>query len=379
MEKYSRPTHIFSEKQFDKNLHELVSSTKEAGLRVLLALKGYNPIHSKGIVSRHCYGIAVSSLYEAKIAKMTYEGEIHTYLPAYDDDTFEHLMEYTDVVVFNSHSDLQRFGDRVPKHIKIDIRVNIQHENTQAVVFDGYNPNLPFCRFGITREELLVEDLERYNVTGIHFHALNSQGSKDLSDALDSLERKFGHILPRMERLNMGGGHKVCTGLYDYEKLSECVKRMSENYGLNVYIEPSEFVYTNVGVLKAKVLSILKNECNIAILNVSAKNHMPDLLESPYYHAEIEEGTHGRGEAKYTYTLGGNTCLTGDVIGDYSFDAPLKVGDTITFLDQTAYTSVQSHHFNGVAQPDIIVLDEDGNISSEQRDSFEAYCRTLTA
>lgn len=375
---FTRPTHVFNESQFELNLMRLNELQRSCGLRVLLALKGYNPAHSNHLVNEYLTGVAVSSQYEAQCSSEVYNGEIHTYLPAYDDTTFDELMKHSSHVVFNSHQDLERFAHRVPPNVKIDIRVNIQHENTQAVVFDGYNPNLPRCRFGITMAELKEDDIEKYNVTGIHFHALNSQGSGDLSDACETLERKFGHILHKVERLNMGGGHKICHPDYDYELLESIVTTLRRRYKLDaIYIEPSEYVYTGVGVLKARVLSILQNEGDIAILNVSAKNHMPDILESPYYYAEMEEGRHGRGEDKYVYTLGGNTCLTGDVIGDYSFPEPLQVGQILTFIDQTAYTTVQSQHFNGVAKPDLLVINNDGQVLYQKIDSYETYRSTL--
>ena len=374
---FKRPTHIFDEARFEKNLKELAGLRESTGLKTLLALKGYNPLHSADLVNRHLDGVAVSSLYEARSASEAYTGEIHTYCPAYDLETFGELMGYSSHVVFNSHQDLERFAPRVPAGVKIDIRINLQHENTKTTVFDGYNPNKRFSRFGITMAEFRPEDIAKYNVTGIHFHALSSQGADELKDCTETLERKFPGLLHQVERLNMGGGHLVCHLDYDYALLSETVMYLKKTFGLDIYIEPSEHVYTGVGVLKARVLSVIFNEIPIAILNVSTKNHMPDVLESPYYFAEIEEGQHGRGEDKHTYILGGNTCLTGDVIGDYSFSEPLRVGDIITFTDQTAYTLVQSHHFNGVPKPDLVVLDVDGNIKSECRDSYERYLQTV--
>lgn len=372
-----RPTHIFDERKFEENLALLKRFKDSCGLKVLLALKGYNPLHSAALVGQYLDGVAASSLNEARSSKENYAGEVHTYCPAYDEDTFDVLMQQSSHVVFNSHQDLARFALRVPKHVKIDIRLNLQHQDMEAEVFEGYNPNKPFSRFGITADEFKPEDIEKYNVTGVHFHALCSQGAADLQGCVGALERKFPGLLERVERLNMGGGHMVCREGYDYDLLAKLVVRLRETYGLTVYIEPSEHVYAGVGVLKARVLSLIHNEVPIAILNVSAKNHMPDVLESPDYNIELEEGALGRDVLEYGYILGGNTCLTGDVIGDYSFSAPLKLDDTITFIDQTAYTLVQCHHFNGVAQPDLVVIGTDGNVKLERRDDYTRYLTTV--
>lgn len=372
-----RPTHIFDEARLEQNLAELKSFKESCGLKILLALKGYNPLHSSELVSRYLDGVAASSVNEARSSSENYKGEVHTYCPAYDEDTFDELMRYSSHVVFNSHQDLARFAGQVPEGVQIDIRLNLEHADMETAVFDGYNPNKPFSRFGITAAEFHADDIEKYGVTGVHFHALCSQGAVDLKACVETLEKNFPGLLNKVSRINMGGGHLVCREGYDYELLASVVTRLKSTYGLEVYIEPSEHVYAGVGVLKARVLSLIQNDVPIAILNVSAKNHMPDVLESPDYNVEIEEGQFGRGLDTHTYILGGNTCLTGDVIGDYSFPHKLNVGDTITFTDQTAYTLVQCHHFNGVAQPDLIVLDPNGNIKLERKDSYERYLTTV--
>ncbi len=372
-----RPTHIFDEGRFEQNLMELKNFKDNCGLKILLALKGYNPLHSAGLVSKYLDGVAASSSNEARSSSENYQGEVHTYCPAYDEDTFDELMHYSSHVVFNSHQDLARFAHRVPDHVMIDLRLNLQHEDMETAVFDGYNPNKPHSRFGITAAEFLPDDIERYGVTGVHFHALCSQGAIDLKGCVEALENKFPGMLNKVNRINMGGGHLVCHKDYDYDLLKSIVERLRSIYDLEVYIEPSEHVYTGVGVLKARVLSIIHNEHPIAILNVSAKNHMPDILESPDYNVDIEEGSFGQGNDKYSYILGGNTCLTGDVIGAYSFPQELKLNDTITFTDQTVYTLVQCHHFNGVHQPDLIVLDRDGNIKLKREDDYSRYMSTV--
>ncbi|WP_448569579.1 hypothetical protein [Thalassotalea ganghwensis] len=372
-----RPTHIFDECQFEKNLAELKAFKESCGLKILLALKGYNPLHSADLVNQYLDGIAASSLNEARSSFEHYQGEIHTYCPAYDEDTFDELMRYSSHVVFNSHQDLARFAHRVPKHVSIDIRLNLQHDGMETDVFAGYNPNKPHSRFGITAAEFKPDDIEKYGVTGVHFHALCSQGAADLKSCVIALQEKFPNLLQQVQRINMGGGHMVCRPDYDYDTLAGVVKGLQNDFNLDVYIEPSEHVFANVGVLKARVLSLVNNEMPIAILNVSAKNHMPDIMESPDYNVNIAEGSFGHNERAYPYMLGGNTCLTGDVIGGYSFDKPLAIDDCITFLDQTPYTQVQCHHFNGVNQPDFVVLDTQGKVKHHRVDDYQRYLTTV--
>lgn len=372
-----RPTHIFDEGQFETNLAKLKQFKDSCGLKILLALKGYNPLHSAEFVGRYMDGVAASSLNEARSSAEHYQGEMHTYCPAYDEDSFDELMGYSTHVVFNSHQDLARFAPRVPKGVKIDIRLNLEHEEMETPVYAGYNPNKPHSRFGITSAEFKVEDIERYGVTGVHFHALCSQGASDLKGCIGALETKFPELLTLVKRINMGGGHRVCREDYDYDTLASVVHHLKAKYDLEVYIEPSEHVYANVGVLKARVLSLIHNEVPIAILNVSAKNHMPDILESPDYNVSITEGYFGNDQGKYPYNIGGNTCLTGDVIGNYSFDTPLMLDDCITFLDQTPYTLVQCHHFNGVNQPDFVVIDRDKKIKRHRIDDHDRYLTTV--
>ncbi|WP_440875510.1 hypothetical protein [Thalassotalea sp. PLHSN55] len=371
-----RPTHIFDEGQFEKNLAALKKFKESCNLNILLALKGYNPLHSADLVNQYLDGVAASSLNEARSSFEHYQGEIHTYCPAYDEDTFDELMRYSSHVVFNSHQDLARFAHRVPKQVKIDIRLNLEHHDMETQVFAGYNPNKPYSRFGITVAEFKPEDIERYGVTGVHFHALCSQGAGDLKSCVNALTVKFPTLLEQVERINMGGGHMVCRPDYDYQTLAEVVCDLQQKFNLTVYIEPSEHVFANVGVLKARVLSLVTNEIPIAILNVSAKNHMPDVMESPDYNVMISEGNFGD-EKKHCYMLGGNTCLTGDVIGRYSFDQPLALDDCITFLDQTPYTQVQCHHFNGVNQPDFVVLDTQGNVKHHRVDDYQRYLTSV--
>jgi carboxynorspermidine decarboxylase len=373
-----RPTHIFDEGRFEQNLAELNAFKESCGLKIILALKGYNPLHSADLVSRYLDGVAASSINEARSSAENYAGELHTYCPAYDEDSFDELMSYSSHVVFNSRQDLARFAPRVPDHVKIDLRLNIQYRNHKTAVFAGYNPNKPRSRFGVTATEFRFKDLETYNVTGVHFHALNSQGAIDLEGCVERLEEKFPGVLAHVQRINMGGGHLICQKDYDYGLMAKTVTHLRERYGIDVYIEPSEHVYAGVGMLKARVLSLTKNRVPIAILNVSAKNHMPDILESPDYNVKIVEGRFGRVKGAHSYILGGNTCLTGDVIGEYSFQRDLQLDDVITFLDQTAYTLVQSHHFNGVSQPDLVVLDKDGNIKLYRKDDYERYLTTVS-
>ncbi|RXJ70666.1 carboxynorspermidine decarboxylase [Veronia nyctiphanis] len=368
-----RATHIFDELKFESNLKRLDYFQKKTGAKVLLALKGYNPHHSGELVSKYLAGVAVSSLYEAKSSSMHYDGEVHTYCPAYEDDTFDELASHSSHIVFNSREDLKRYHHRVPSNVKIDLRLNLEHKMHHEEIFDGYNPNLPNSRFGVTINEFDASDIEKYNISGFHFHALNSQGAEELKEASKTLIEKFGRYLDRVERINLGGGHLVCCENYDWDLLSETVSHLKDFYQLEVYIEPSQHVYNEVGVLKSKILSIAYNNANIAILDVSAKNHMPDILECPTYFAEVDEAKIDGSSGGFKYILAGPTCLSGDIIGEYIFNNKLKVGDFITFKNQSAYTFTQSTYFNGIRKPDMIVIDKKGNVKYRNSDSFDKF------
>ncbi len=376
-----KPLHTFYETKFEENLKFLNNIQEKSGAKILCAFKGYAPWHSSWLVSKYLSGVAVSSINESTLAYQYFsELPVHTYCPAYSSDTINQLIERSDVMVFNSLQDLKRFYPLVPEDTGIDIRLNLQHSVVSSQVFDGYNPSKPFSRFGVTLQEWRKNISTDFlgGISGVHFHSLNQQNAEDLGEMVNVLEENFGGILnlPHVKRLNLGGGHALTREGYNVDLLVDIIKHLRSTYNVDVYLEPSEFIFHNVGTLEAEVLSIVHNEVDIAILNVSAKNHMPDIIESPYYYAPIKEGEY-QGSGSHQYILGGNTCLTGDVIGTYSFDKPLKVGDKITFLDQTAYTMSQSSFFNGIDKPTLKVIGCDRNIKLEKEFAYIDYFKSL--
>jgi len=370
------PYHIFSEKAYESNLMLIDSISRKSNISILLAFKAYIPYHSSELTEKYLSGLAVSSLYEMKMAKEYFPNmPIHLYMPAYDPLDYLELMTISGnlkSVVFNSYSQFNKFKDSTPEHINIDIRINPQHIIKDSTIFDGYNPNTPFARFGITQKELHKEKWDT-RISGIHFHGLNAQNSTDLLEMVEAIEDKFGSILSSVKRINLGGGHNLTEPSYDVNTLSKISNLLHDKYNLEVSMEPSEYVFKDVGTLQTKVLSLIHNDIDIAILDTSAKSHMPDILESPYYNVEIETAKYGRGESPYSYRLGGCTCLTGDIIGDFSFDAPLEEDQILSIKDQIPYTIVQSIHFNGFRKPGLVVLDKDNNIKLFKNDSYELY------
>lgn len=363
--------HIFDERVYQQNLALLTDIQNRSGAKFLLALKGYVPFHSAELTNACFAGIASSSLYESIAADKYFTGEKHLYCPAYDPDTFADMVALNSHVVFNSHQDHQLFKGQLPSEVAVDLRVNVQHEMADDEIFHGYNPNRPYSRFGITQSEFKPELLD--GVTGIHLHALCGQSAEDLVAVLDTFDAKFGPYMANMQRLNIGGGHAITEAGYNVGLLVETLQNLANRYDVEVYMEPSEWVYHKVGVLETKVLSLIHNDMDIAILDCSAKAHMPDVLESDQYNVDIEGAIFGLGHGPYEYRIGGCTCLTGDVIGDYSFAEPLEVGQTLRILDQTQYTWIQTTRFNGVPMPSLRIIGLDGEIKYHATDSFKLY------
>ncbi|MCH9853245.1 MAG: carboxynorspermidine decarboxylase [Alphaproteobacteria bacterium] len=370
------PYHIFDERQYERNLILLKQISQETGCKFLLALKGYIPFHSVELTEKYLDGISTSSVYEHR-ASHTYFPKLskHYYAPATSEEDMKAIIDMEpEVIVLNSHQQLEHHQNKIPHYIGIDLRLNLQHVISDANVFEGYDPNRPFSRFGVTQSELQEDKLER--VSGIHIHVLNSQGAKDLEAMVAILEKKFHKLLHQVTRLNLGGGHTITKEDYDIDRLKKIMIRLKETYNLEIYLEPSEHVFHNCGVLKTKVLSIMYNDINIAIVDTSAKNHMPDILESPDYSVEFKEGELNNNKPHY-YRVGGCTCLTGDIIGQYSFEKPLKEGDILTIQNQTAYTTTQATWFNGIRKPGLEVIGTDGTLKLSVEDSYEDYMTSM--
>ncbi len=352
--KVPTPSYVVDERLLIKNLEVLKKVEQEAGCRILLATKAFSMYETFPLIAKYLSGVTSSSLHEARLGYEEMGKEVHIYAAAYKEEEFDEIMKYSNHIVFNSFHQWQKYKDKVEsseKQISCGLRINPEYAEVEV---DLYNPCAPKSRMGITLEQFQNQDLE--GIEGLHFHAMCEQNSDTLERILEVVEKKFGTYLYQMKWINFGGGHHITRADYDIEKLIKCIKHMKQTYDIEVYLEPGEAVALNTGYLVTTVLEILHNEIDIAILDTSAACHMPDVLEMPYRPQIIGGGL--AEEKAYTYRLGSATCLAGDIIGDYSFEVPLKEGDRLVFCDMAHYTMVKNNTFNGINLPSIVLYNE---------------------
>ncbi|MFL0809862.1 MAG: carboxynorspermidine decarboxylase [Agarilytica sp.] len=348
------PCFVVDEVAIENNLQVLADIQRQSGAKVLLALKAFSFYHLAPLISRYLSGTCASGLHEAKLGKEYFEGEVHTFCAAFKEQDLIETLATSDHVVFNSFNQWQRFKQHTRSakqkrpQLSYGLRVNPKHsEGTMAI----YDPCAPCSRLGIPIDQLAKFDIT--GIDGVHFHTLCEQKYEPLSRTLDVIEKKLASILPHLKWVNFGGGHHITDPQYNRAALIKRVKEFNQKYAVQVYLEPGEAVAINSGVLVSEVLDLTHNEKNLAILDTSATCHMPDTLEMPY-RAEV----FGAGQAKektFDYRLGGQTCLAGDVMGDYSFDQPLQLGQRLMFDDMAHYTMVKTTTFNGINLPSIAV------------------------
>lgn len=365
------PCYIIDEGKIRQNLEILHGVEERTGAKILLAQKAFSCYHLYPMIGEYISGTACSGLYEAKLGYECMGRENHVFSAAYREDELDEIVSCCGHIIFNSFSQLERYRDRVlSEGKKIGLRINPEHSTQEG--HEIYDPCSAKSRLGITRKNFRPELLK--GVSGLHFHTLCEQNSDDLESTLDAVEEKFGEYLPKMEWINFGGGHHITRADYDIPRLERCIKRMQGKYGLKVYLEPGEAIALNGGYLETTVLDITENDMPIAILDTSAACHMPDVLEMPYRPPLRASGT--AGEKAYTYRLGSQTCLAGDMIGEYSFDSPLKIGDRLVFEDMAIYSMVKNNTFNGMALPSIALLREDGSVELMKKFGYEDFkCR----
>ena len=350
------PCYVVDERILRDNLAVLADVRERAGCRVLLAQKAFSMPAVYPLIGESLDGVTSSSLYEARLGHEEMGREGHVYAPAYREDEFDELLQYCGHIVFNSFAQWRKFRpavERVGRHVSCGLRVNPGHSEVETALYD---PCAPFSRLGVPFERFEPDALD--GLEGLHFHALCEQGEDTLERVFAAFEERYGRYLPRMKWLNLGGGHHITRPGYDMEALIRLVRRIREQYGVTVYLEPGEAVALNAGYLVSTVLDVLENGMPLAVLDASAACHMPDVLEMPYRPPLLNAAQPG--EKPYTYRLGGPTCLAGDVIGDYSFDAPLRPGSRVVFGDMAIYTMVKNNTFNGIGLPDIVLYDGEG-------------------
>ena len=356
------PSYIIDENVLLHNGEILASVAAHTGCKILLAQKAFSNYDFYPLLSGYLSGTEASGLYEARLgAEEMPDKEVHVFCGAYRDDEFEELLTYADHIVFNSPHQFKKFAQKAKAAGKsIGLRINPECSTQDGHAI--YDPCAPGSRLGTTRavwnREMTGEWISLLD--GLHFHTLCEQDSDDLETTLAAVERSFGDILPQMKWLNMGGGHHITRPGYDLPTLERCITETQTKYGVQVYLEPGEAWALNAGYLVTTVLDTLRNgDTSLAILDLSAACHTPDVIEMPYRPPLLNAGDPG--ERAVTFRLGGPTCLAGDVIGDYSFDAPLTEGDRLLFGDMAIYTTCKNNTFNGMPLPPIWALEEDGS------------------
>ena len=349
------PCYVIDRDRLESNLKVLRGVMDRTGCRILLAQKAFSCYAVYPLISKYLCGATASGLFEARLCHEEMPGrENHVFSPAFREEDFPEILKICDHIVFNSIRQLELFGPRAKQAgLQVGLRINPQ-VSTQPAEHAIYDPCAPGSRLGVTLEEFRKASAQTIGLLdGLHFHTLCEQNSDDLEITLNAFEEQFREWLPSMKWVNFGGGHHITRADYDIPRLERCIERMSKGYGLTVYLEPGEAIALNAGYLHTKVLEVQHHEgaMDIAILDTSAACHMPDVIEMPYRPPLRDSGQPQ--EKAYTYRLGGPTCLSGDIIGDYSFDTPLKEGQTLIFEDMAIYSMVKNNTFNGMPLPSI--------------------------
>lgn len=366
------PCYVMDEAKLRANLELMKRVQMESGATIILALKGFSMWSTFPLVKQYLKGCTASSVWEAKLASDTFGGEVHAYSPAYKPNDIDELLELCCHVSFNSLSQLHQYRAQAKaKGTSIGLRINPEHQEADTELYD---PSAPGSRLGVLATQLEGADLS--DVEGFHVHNLCECDSFALERTLAAVEQKFAAWLPHIKWLNLGGGHLMTRKGYDVEHLIAQLKRLRETYNIDIILEPGSAVAWQTGPLVAEVVDVVENHGEIAILDISATAHMPDVLEMPY--RPTITGADLPGIYPHTYRLGGNSCLAGDVIGEFSFTEELKPGSRIIFEDMMHYTMVKTTFFNGVEHPAIGILRENGQFELLREFSYEDFKARLS-
>lgn len=359
------PAYVLDEGLVRDNLGVLADVAERSGATILLALKAFSMFRLFPVMRETLAGVCASSPHEARLGREEFGGEVHAFAAGYSEADIRELAATADHIVFNSFAQKRRFmpvareeAERLGRSIEFGLRVNPEHSEGAHPLYDPCGPG---SRLGIRRADFDGGDLE--GITGLHFHTLCEQNVEPLERTLAAFEDKFGEFIGRMKYVNFGGGHHITRPDYGRERLVELVRSFRERHGVAVYLEPGEAAVLNTGYLITEILDVVPcGDMPVAIMDTAVPCHMPDVLEGPYRPEIVGAGRPG--EKAHTFRLGGPSCLAGDVAGEYSFDAPLAVGDRLVFTDMAHYTMVKNTTFNGVRLPSIILYRPDS-------DSFE--------
>lgn len=351
------PCYVIDENIIEENCKVLADVMKKTGCHVLLAQKAFSNYALYPLIGKYLSGTTASGLYEARLGREEMGRENHVFAPAYKDEDMDELVKICDHIVFNSISQLERHKEKC-RNVSIGIRVNPEFSTQNG--HEIYDPCGKGSRLGVTANLLRNADLT--GIDGLHFHTLCEQNSDDLKKTLDVVEEKFDFLLRKVKWVNFGGGHHITRKDYDVELLCDCITHIKEKYNVKVYIEPGEAVALNAGYFITTVLDKVKNSgITCLILDGSAACHMPDVLEMPYTPPLSEGSIIETPEKEFDYRLGGNTCLAGDIIGNYRFDHDVQIGERLTFGDMAIYSMVKNNTFNGIPLPSIYLMDKNGD------------------
>ena len=361
------PCYVVDRELLQRNLALLAQVAQDADCKILLAQKAFSMYYFYPLIGQYLSGSTASGLYEARLGKEELGGETHIFSPAYTDREFDEILRHSGHLVFNSFAQWTKFRDRALAADKsCGLRVNPMHSTQDHGIYD---PCAAGSRLGVTLEHFRPELLD--GLEGLHFHTLCEQDADDLESTLLAVEEQFGAYFQKLKWLNFGGGHHITRPGYDVARLVKNVRRVRETYGLAVYLEPGEAIALHAGFLVTEVIDLVENSGVLnAILDASAACHMPDVIEMPYRPPVIDSGA--AGEKPHTYRLGGPTCLAGDIIGDYSFDAPLRIGDRLVLGDMAIYSMVKNNTFNGMALPNIYAS-EGGSVKLVKSFGYEDF------
>ncbi len=371
------PFYIVYEERLRRNLTLIDSVRREAGVNIIMAFKANALWKTFPIIREYVTDSTASSLNEMRLGNEELGGNVHSYCPAYTPGTIGPFMEGSSHITFNSISQYERFRPDIERYnstpgnhrVSPGLRVNPQ---CSVIETDIYNPALPGSRFGVTAE-MISSSLPK-GIEGLHFHSLCESSSYDLEKVLEAFESQFGRYLPQVKWVNMGGGHLMTREGYDTVHLIKLLRGFKERYPwLEIIMEPGSAFTWQTGDLITSVVDVVTNQgVSTAIIDVSFACHMPDCLEMPYQPA-VAESCGADADGAVPYRLGGNSCLSGDFVGDWYFNRPLMAGDRLTLKDMNHYTTVKTTMFNGIQHPAIVLCDTAGECTYLRRFTYDDY------
>ena len=363
------PCYVIDEEKLINNLERLNTIKKATNCTILLALKGYSTYSTFPLLSPVIDGVTASSIYEARLGYEEFSGHVHGHSIAMSQSEYKQFESLCSHISFNSISQYQQFKSLQTKPLSLGLRIN---PNISTVKTDLYNPCSKYSRLGIPIEQL---DPVLFNeIDGLHFHALCEQNTNDLEKVLQKIKHTYGNKLKNLQWMNWGGGQRLTHNTYNTDHLIELINEWQSNYNVKIILEPGDAIVYDCGYYVSKVLDIINNQKQIAICDISATCHMPDILEYPYRPQILNtDPTYA-----YSYILSGNTCLAGDIIGDYSFKTPLSINDIIVFSDMAQYTLVKTTNFNGIKQPSIAIIDKEKKINLVKQSHYFNFKERLS-